>query len=72
VAVLAVALVTVLAVIFTDRDIAALVQLRRDDLARSLATDAVSTYNSGSPGWADVDLAPRCSWPEATARRQPC
>jgi two-component system sensor histidine kinase BaeS len=58
VAVLAVALVAVLAVIFTDRDIAALVQLRRDDLARSLATDAVSTYNSGSPGWADVDLAP--------------
>ena len=58
VAVLAVALVAVLAVIFTDRDIAALVQLRRDDLARSLATDAVSTYNTGRPGWADVDLAP--------------
>jgi two-component system, OmpR family, sensor histidine kinase BaeS len=58
VAVLAVALVAILAVVFTDRDIAALVQLRRDDLARSLATDAVSTYNTGSPGWADVDLAP--------------
>jgi two-component system, OmpR family, sensor histidine kinase BaeS len=58
VAVLAVALVAVLAVIFTDRDIAALVQLRRDDLARSLATDAVSTYNTGRPGWADVDLSP--------------
>ncbi len=58
VAVLAVGLVAVLAVIFTERDIAALLQLRRDDLVSSLATDAVSTYNTGKPGWSDVDLKP--------------
>ena len=28
------------------------------DLASSLAADAVSTYNTGSPGWYDVDLSP--------------
>jgi two-component system, OmpR family, sensor histidine kinase BaeS len=58
VAVLAVALVAVLAVLFTDRDIAVLVQQRRDDLTSALAADAVSTYNTGKPGWSDVDLAP--------------
>ncbi len=58
VAVLAVALVAVLAVLFTDKDISALVQQRRDDLTNSLAADAVSTYNTGKPGWYDVDLAP--------------
>jgi two-component system, OmpR family, sensor histidine kinase BaeS len=58
VAVLAVALVAVLALIFTDRDIAALVQARRDDLTTALATDAVSTYNSGTAGWHDADLEP--------------
>jgi two-component system sensor histidine kinase BaeS len=58
VAVLAVLLVAVLAVLFTDRDIAVLVQQRRDDLTSSLAAAAVSTYNTGKPGWSDVDLAP--------------
>jgi two-component system, OmpR family, sensor histidine kinase BaeS len=58
VAVLAVGLVAVLAVIFTERDIAALVQLRRNDLASSLATDAISTYNTGEPGWSNVYLKP--------------
>jgi two-component system, OmpR family, sensor histidine kinase BaeS len=58
VAVLAVALVAVLAVLFTDKDIAALVQQRRDDLIKSLAADAVSTYNTGKPGWSDVYLTP--------------
>jgi two-component system sensor histidine kinase BaeS len=58
VAVLAVALVAVLAVVFTDKDIAALVAQRREDLTSSLATDAVSTYNTGRPGWYDVDLSP--------------
>jgi two-component system, OmpR family, sensor histidine kinase BaeS len=58
VAVLAVALVAVLAVLFTDKDISALVQQRRDDLTNSLAADAVSTYDTGKPGWYDVDLAP--------------
>jgi two-component system, OmpR family, sensor histidine kinase BaeS len=58
VAVLAVALVAVLAVVFTDRDVNALVQLRRDDLTRALQTDAVSTYISGGPGWHNADLRP--------------
>jgi two-component system sensor histidine kinase BaeS len=58
VAVLAVGIVAVLAVVFTERDIATLVQSRRDDLVRSLATDAVSTYTTGQPGWSDANLAP--------------
>jgi len=58
VAVLAVALVAILAVLFTDKDIAVLVQQRRDDLTRSLAADAVSTYKTGQPGWTDVYLTP--------------
>jgi two-component system sensor histidine kinase BaeS len=55
---IAVALVAVLAVIFTQRDTAALVQQRRGDLVRSLVANAVSTYNTGGPGWHDVDLRP--------------
>ena len=58
VAMLAVALVAVLAVVSTERDIAALVGQRHNVLARSLAADAVSTYNTGRPGWSDVDLRP--------------
>lgn len=58
VAVVAVALVAVLAVVFTERDISVLVAQRRNDLARSPATDAVSTYNTGRPGWNSVDLRP--------------
>jgi hypothetical protein len=48
----------VLGVVFTDKDIAALVVQRRDDLTRSLAADAVSTYNTGRPGWYDLGLRP--------------
>jgi two-component system, OmpR family, sensor histidine kinase BaeS len=58
VAVLAVALVAALAVMSTERDIAALVDQRHNVLARSLAADAVSTYNTGRPSWSDVDLRP--------------
>ena len=58
VAVLAVALVAVLAVLFTDRDISALIQQRRVDLTNSLAAGAISTYNTGQLGWDDVDLDP--------------
>lgn len=58
VAVLAVGLVAVLAVIFTDRDVTALVQQRRQDLVRSLAADAVSTYYTGKVGWSGVYLNP--------------
>jgi two-component system, OmpR family, sensor histidine kinase BaeS len=58
VAVLAVALVAVLAVLFTGKDIAVLVQQRRNDLIGSLAADAVSTYETGKPGWFNVYLSP--------------
>ena len=58
VAVLAVALVAVLAVLFTGKDIAGLVQQRRNDLIGSLAADAISTYNTGKPGWFNVYLSP--------------
>jgi hypothetical protein len=56
VAVSSVTLVAVLAVVFTDKDIATLVQQRHNDLTRSLAANAVSTCNTGRPGWHDVDL----------------
>jgi two-component system sensor histidine kinase BaeS len=58
VAVLAVAIVAGLAVVFSDRDISMLLQQRRDDLTRTLSLDAISTYNTGRPGWSDVDLGP--------------
>ena len=58
VAVLAVAIVAGLAVVFSDRDISVLLQQRRDDLTRTLSLDAISTYNTGRPGWSDVDLKP--------------
>ncbi len=58
VAVLAVALVAVLAVLFSGKDIAVLVQQRRDDLTRSLAADAVSTYETGKTGWFNPKFPP--------------
>ena len=58
VAVLAVALVAGLAVVFSERDISVLLQQRRDDLTHTLSVNAVSTYNTGRPGWSDVDLKP--------------
>jgi two-component system sensor histidine kinase BaeS len=58
IAVLAVTLVALLAVVFSQRDISVLLQQRRDDLAQTLSIDAVSTYNTGRPGWFDVDLKP--------------
>jgi two-component system sensor histidine kinase BaeS len=56
VAVLAVALVAGLAVLFSEHDLSVLAQQRRTDLTRTLAVDAVSTYSTGKPGWSDVDL----------------
>ena len=58
VAVLAVVIVAGLAVVFSERDISALLQQRRNDLTRTLSLNAVSTYNTGQPGWRDVDLKP--------------
>ena len=66
VAVLAVGLVAGLAVVFSERDISVLVQQRRSDLTRTLTVDAVSTYNTGKPGWSDVDLKPALALAESS------
>jgi two-component system, OmpR family, sensor histidine kinase BaeS len=58
VAILAVALVAGLAVVFSEKDISTLEQQRRSDLINALIVDAASTYNTGKPGWFDVDLKP--------------
>jgi two-component system sensor histidine kinase BaeS len=58
VALLAVLLVAGLSVWFAERDINNLVDERRDDLTRSLVVAAASSYNTGNPGWSDVDLRP--------------
>jgi two-component system, OmpR family, sensor histidine kinase BaeS len=58
VAVLAVALVAGLAVLFGEHDLSVLAQQRRADLTRSLTVDAVSTFSTGKLGWSDVDLGP--------------
>jgi two-component system sensor histidine kinase BaeS len=57
-AVLAVVIVTGLAIALGGRDITAMVQERREDLTRSLRANAAATYNTGTPGWSDVDLRP--------------
>ena len=62
---LAVTLVAVLAVVFTEKDTAALVAQRRQDLTASLEADAVSTYNTGrarpapAVGWVRVPITPQ-------------
>lgn len=58
VALVGVVLVSVLAVVFSEHDISSLEQQRRNDLVRSLTIDAAATYNTGRPGWSDVDLRP--------------
>lgn len=57
-ALLAVGIVLVLAVALGGRDIDVMVQERRADLTETLRTNAAATYNTGSPGWSDVDLRP--------------
>jgi signal transduction histidine kinase len=57
-AVVAVGIVLGLAVALGGRDINAMVQERRADLAASLRSNAAATYNTGRPGWSDVDLRP--------------
>jgi two-component system sensor histidine kinase BaeS len=42
------------------------VQQRRSDLTRTLTVDAVSTYNTGKPGWSDVDLKPALALAESS------
>lgn len=58
VALLAVLIVAGITAAFSERYVSQLVDERRDDLTRALMVDAASTYNTGSPGWSDVDLRP--------------
>jgi two-component system, OmpR family, sensor histidine kinase BaeS len=57
-ALLAVGIVLALAVALGGRDINAMIQERRADLTATLGTNAAATYNTGRPGWSDVDLQP--------------
>ena len=58
VALLAVLILAAITAVFSERYVNVLVSERRDDLTRSLLVDAAATYNTGQPGWADVDLRP--------------
>src|SRR4051794_37137038 len=57
-ALVAVGIVVLLAVGLGGRDIDAMVQERRADLTATLRPNAAATYNTGTPGWSDVDLRP--------------
>lgn len=69
VAVVAVVFVAGLAALFGEQDLNKLVQQRRDDLIHSLQVDAASTYNTGKPGWSDVDLKPALELAASTGTR---
>jgi two-component system sensor histidine kinase BaeS len=58
VALLAVLILAGITAVFSERYVSVLVNERRDDLTRALLVDAASTYNTGQPGWSDVDLRP--------------
>ena len=58
VALLAVLILAGITAVFSERYVNVLVNERRDDLTRALLVDASSTYNTGQPGWSDVDLRP--------------
>ena len=58
VALLAVLILAGITAVFSERYVNVLVSERRADLTRALLVDAASTYNTGQPGWSDVDLRP--------------
>lgn len=53
-----VVIIAILAVALGNRDINRLVQDRQSGIAESLRASAVGAYNTGAPGWSDVDLQP--------------
>jgi two-component system, OmpR family, sensor histidine kinase BaeS len=53
-----VVIIAVPAVILGNRDINRLVQDRQSGLTESLRASAIGAYNTGAPGWSDVDLQP--------------
>lgn len=58
VALLAVLILAGITAVFSERYVNVLIRERRDNLTHSLLVDAASTYNTGQPGWSDVDLRP--------------
>lgn len=58
VAVLGVLLATVLTLLMAGSDISDLEQQQQQGLVDSLAAVAAASYNTGTPGWSDVDLRP--------------
>ena len=58
VAIFAVSFAAVLTVVLSQRSITTLQQEQRDALTRALAAGAAASYDTGKPGWGDVDLAP--------------
>ena len=53
-----VVIIAILALALGNRDINRLVQDRQSGLTESLRASAVGAYNTGTPGWSDVDLQP--------------
>jgi len=53
-----VAIIAALAVTLGNRDINRLVQDRHSNITQSFRASALSAYNTGAPGWSDVDLQP--------------
>jgi two-component system, OmpR family, sensor histidine kinase BaeS len=51
-------IIAILAVSLGNRDINRLVQDRQSGITESLRASAVGAYNTGTPGWSDVDLQP--------------
>ena len=72
VAMISIALVATLAIVFGDKDLSTLAAQRRADLIRSLAADGASAYNTGAPGWSDARSSSRPSfWRARRARASP-
>jgi signal transduction histidine kinase len=53
-----VVIIAILLVALGNRDIDRLVQDRQSGITDSLRASAVGAYNTGTPGWSDVDLQP--------------
>lgn len=53
-----VVIIAILAVALGNRDINRLVVDRQSGIAQSLRASAAGAYNTGTPGWSDVDLQP--------------
>jgi signal transduction histidine kinase len=62
---LAVVIVMGLVIVFGGRDVDKLVADRRADLVQSLRASAAGAYDTGVPGWSDVDLRPALNFAAA-------